>query len=250
MLPRHIVALLAGLAFSLQGLAQEPLRIGVADSDGPPIAVVINNTVVSGVSKDLGVLLAQQLHVEPQFIVISRKRVESFLERGKVDIVCNANPDWYDDAALLGWTHQIYPQVEKIATPRTSLEIRQIGDLSGMRIATIRGYGYPSLEAMWATGKAKRNNEDRLDLMMKALNSNLADAAIVSELEFAAWAKSYPQAASQLKIHPLIMTSVPTMCAVSPYSRFSVEALNQAIDHIHGPLATLLRSYQWHPTGP
>jgi ABC-type amino acid transport substrate-binding protein len=249
MLRSNIATLLACLAFSLAAAAQNTLKIGVADSDGPPIAVVSNNVLVSGITKEIGTLLAHELDVKPTFIVISRKRVESAIETGHIDIICNANPDWYDDAGQLQWTREIFPQIEKIATLDTVGDINRQNELSGMRIATIHGYSYPTMEQMWSSGQASQTTEENLSLMMKAVSGRLADAAIVSELEFAAWARSNPQAAPRLKLHPLIVTSVPTMCALSPASNFKLANLDRAIDHLHqtGAFKALLHRYQWHP---
>lgn len=198
---------------------------------------------------DIGNLLAKELEAKPIFVVISRKRIEWALEQGKVDLVCNANPDWYGNSSQLKWTHEVFPQVEKIASANSPVMIRQIEDLYGKKIVTIHGYIYPTLESIWAQGKASRLTETRLDLMMKALSSKFADAAVVSELEFSYWAKRFPQAASQIKLQPLVITAVPTMCALSPRSRYPLTQLDQAIDHLSqsGQLKVVLQRYQWRP---
>lgn len=249
MLGKHIAVLLAGLMFPLLAASQDTLRIGVSDSDGPPINVISRDALRSGLTLDIGTLLARELNVKADFVVVSRKRVESSLEAGRVDIICNANPVWYDDATKFQWTHELYPQIERVATRLAQADITKTSDLSGMRIATIHGYSYPTLENMWSTGQASRTSEERLDLMMKALTDHLADAAIVTELEFVFWAKSSPAIARQIKIHPMVFTSVPTMCALSPLSPFTLAQLNRAIDQLQqtGRLKATLSAYQWHP---
>jgi polar amino acid transport system substrate-binding protein len=245
----NIATVLALLAIAQPLSAQTVLKIGVSDSDGPPIAVVTESVLTAGVSWDVGQLLAQEMQVKPAFVVISRKRVEWSLEKGRVDIVCNANPAWYGDAAQLKWTRELFPQIEKIATLNNAQIIRQLDDLNGQTIATIHGYTYPTLTAFWSNGRGRQITETRLDLMMKALSSKLANAAVVSELEFSYWSKRNPEAASQIRLQPFIVTSVPTMCALSPQSSFRVEQLDQAIDHLNktGQLKTMLRRYQWQP---
>lgn len=247
MLKQHIIAAWLFLLAAASGFGQDVLRIGVSDSDGPPIAVVSANTLVSGLSRDLGMAMAGAMNRRPVFVVVSRKRVEWALESGTVDIVCNANPAWYEDAAELGWTQPLYPQVERIATLQSALPVRQVADLAGRRIGTIRGYTYPQIEPLWATGKAARSAEDRLPLVMKSLLSGVSDAAIVSELEFGVWARAHPSAAGSVRIHPYIVSSIPTRCAVSPRARTSVEALNKAIGQLRaqGRLKAILHAYEW-----
>lgn len=242
----HIAYCLALLSLSLATWAQDPLRIGVADSDGAPIAIIEHNTLKSGLSRDIGLALGQALGRNVRFVVVSRKRVEWALEHGQVDIVCNANPAWFDDAAQLGWTREIYPQRERIATVRNAAPINGIDDLVGKRISTIRGYNYPALEPLWASGRASRSTEYRLNLMLKAVASHVADAAVVSELEYGVWASAHRAAAQQFTLSHFQLTSTPTMCAVSPGSRVRLVQLNQAIERLQqqGAFKTMLRAYQ------
>lgn len=247
MLKLHITGALFGLLVAAASPAQDVLRFGVADSDGPPIAVLSGNTLVSGLSRDLGMALAETLRQRAVFVVISRKRVEWALESGAVDVVCNANPAWYEDAGALGWTQPLYPQVERVATLASARPVRQVGDLAGRRIGTIRGYTYPQIEPLWANGKAVRSTEDRLALMMKSLHSRVTDAAIVSELEFGVWARANPAAAGKTSLQPYIVSSNPTRCAVSPRSKTPVPELNKAIGQLRsqGRLRAILHVYEW-----
>lgn len=247
MLRVNIASWLPVLMIPLLASAQDQIRIGVSDSDGPPVTEVSQHKLVAGLSWEFGQLLAAELKVRPLYVVISRKRVEWSLEHGNVDIVCNANPSWYGDATQLRWTREIYPQIEKVATLNTPAVMRQLDDLAGKRVVTIHGYTYPALEPFWASGRATQLTETRMDLMMKALNSKLADAAVVSELEFAYWSRHNPDIARQIKLQPLVVSSVPTMCALSPKSAFTLGQLNQAIEHMNktGQLKAILRRYQW-----
>lgn len=234
--------MLAGTMSSAAGI-----RIGVSDSDGPPVAVIAGNRLVAGLSRDLGQGLAREMGGEAVFVVISRKRVEWALENGKVDMVCNANPAWYGDAATLGWSREIYPQIERIATLTAAAPVRRFEDLTGLRIATIRGYSYPPVEPLWTDGKAQRLEENRLELMLKTVLNRLSDAAIVSELEYAAWAGAHADAARRLRIQPLLVTSTPTMCALSPRTRLTASRVDQAIDRMrqNGRLKEILDRYRW-----
>ncbi|BEV72812.1 transporter substrate-binding domain-containing protein [Paludibacterium sp. THUN1379] len=238
--------LLVGLLLSLPLNAQGMLRIGVADSDGPPVAVIQQNNLKSGLAMEIGQALAQSLDRKAHFIVISRKRVEWALENGSVDIICNANPAWFGNAGQLGWTREIYPQVERIISPVNEAPIRSFEDLNGKRISTIRGYSYPALESAWATGKASRDAEDRLELMIKAVLSHVADAGIVTELEYSIWAREHRDSARLLRLSDFQFSSTPTMCAVSPKSIIDLAILNRAIDRLHqqGKFKSILHTYQ------
>jgi ABC-type amino acid transport substrate-binding protein len=241
--------LLAGAVLSLQIQAGGILKIGVSDSDAPPIVVLTpdNQALASGLIKELGDALAGELGMKAQYVVIARKRVENTIETGKVNIVCNANPEWYGNATRLGWTREFYPQVERALSLREMPDIHQVDEMVGKRIGTIRGYSYPTLEHLWAVGRTTRVDEPRLDLLVKSLQKKLTDIAISSELELAWWAKTNPQEARTFKQHPLTVTYMPTMCAVAPHSSVSTDRLNQGIEAMRrsGKLKAILKSYEW-----
>lgn len=231
--------------------AEAPLRIGVSDSDGPPLVVLSDTAervLSGGLIRDLGEALAGELGTRAEYVVLSRNRIEPALEASRVDIVCNANPAWYGNAGRLGWTAELFPQIERLVSLRNRPDITELDQLRGRRVGTIRGYHYPALEKAWASG-ARRQDEARLDLLVKAVQKGLVDVAVYSELEFSAWARAYPFEARQFKLHPVMVSTMPTMCAVAPQSAYGVDRLNGAIGRLKdaGRLRTLVRSYQWHP---
>ena len=129
----------------------------------------------------------------------SRANVSSVARSRPGRPICNANPVWYDDATKFQWTHELYPQIRKRRYPVAQADITKTSDLSGMRIATIHGYSYPTLENMWSTGQASRTSEERLDLMMKALTDHLADAAIVTNLNLSSGPNPHPPSLARSK---------------------------------------------------
>lgn len=244
------------LVFPLASQAAPPLRIGFSDSDNPPIVVMSDTLPLElkdGLIKELGDQLAAELGTVPDFVMLSRKRIESGLEGGKVDIVCNANPSWFGNADRLGWTRDIYPQTERLVSLKSVPDITSFEQLASgpgvRRISTIHGYSYPTLDTLWVHNKLVRQEEMRHDLMLKSVEKNLADMAVMSELGYVWWARQNPARAAQLKMHPLVTSAVLTMCAVSPASPYTVARLNIALDRLArtGKLKTLLKRYQWLP---
>ncbi|MBV8679431.1 MAG: transporter substrate-binding domain-containing protein [Aquitalea sp.] len=242
--------LLAGAMLSTPAAhAGGVLKIGVSDSDAPPIVELTpdNQALASGLIKELGDALAGELGMKPQYVVIARKRVENAIETGKVNIVCNANPEWFGNATRLGWTREFYPQIERVLSLKGVPDIHHVDEMASKRIGTIRGYSYPSLEHLWAVGRTSRVDEPRLELLVKSLQKKLTDVAISSELELAWWAKTNPQEARAFKQHPITISYMPTMCAVAPNATVSVDKLNQGIEAMrrNGKLKSILKTYEW-----
>lgn len=244
---RHLLCPLLLACCTAQAAA--PLRVGVSESDAAPIVVLnAKRELSSGLSKELGEGLARVLSTRAEFVVLSRNRVEPALKDSKVDVVCNANPAWFVDSERYGWTRDFYPQIERVVTlkshPRT---IRGSEDLMALRLGVIRGYHYPSLEALWQSYRTERANHPHLASSLKALQLGMVDAVISSELELAAWAKQHPQPGQQLRIQPWIVSSMPTKCAVATAGRYSVAALDQAIAQMErqGELERIVQGYRW-----
>lgn len=253
----HHLAILAYFCFFAPfdlASAQSKLVIGIANSDGPPLAVISEGELEGGLTKDLGELIAKALGMSAEFVVVPRKRMESLLvDSGKIDITCNANPKWYKRSEQLHWSQEIYPQVERLISLSSVPDIAHASSLAGKRISTIQGYNYPSLSYLWFNGRATRQDEPRSDLMFKAIQKKLTDVAIVTELEFAYWAKAKADAAKGFKVHPFIVTSTPTMCALSPHSAVTLSNLDQALQRLRqtGQLTALLKEYfQQFYSGP
>lgn len=248
-LKKPALALLFGLLTGPLCLAGGVLKIGVTDADAPPIVELAadGHTLRGGLSRELGDALAAQLHMTPEYQVLARKRIEPMVESGRIHIVCNANPEWYGNATRLLWSHELYPQVERAISLHDLPDIHKAEELEGKRIGTIFGYNYPTLERLWASGRSSRVEEAKQELLLKSLQKQLTNVAINSELEFAWWARNHPHDAHDFKLHPLVVTSMPTMCAVSPHAPLSLARLNQAIDSLHrrGTLQAILKRYQW-----
>ena len=245
-----VIGLLALGSWASTSLAMD-LRIGVAESDAPPIVVLnASRQLVSSLSYDLGQALAGELGVRAQFRLLSRNRVEPAVEHSEVDLVCNANPAWFSNAARLGWTRDVYPQVERVVTSNTLP--RQIAanlDMAGLRIGVIRGYHYPELDKLWQDSRATRVDHQRLDSVLKALGLGAVDAVISSELELSGWARNNAAAAQRIKMQPWVVSTRQTYCAVAPKARHGLKQLDRAIASLErkGELLRILQRYQWRP---
>lgn len=247
---KHLAVLAGLLTLGTQVFAQTlpPLRIGVSDSDSPPIVVIQGSQLMAGLSRDLGLALGKAMGVPVEFVVVSRKRVEPSIETGLVDIICNSNPAWYSNPAKVGWTREFYPQIERVMSLKNNpRSIDSVDDMSGMRIGVITGYYYSAIDPLWQGKQAIRVDQQRLALLIRALQSNLVDVVVNSELEMSNWAKENPVQAAAVKLHPLVVSNMPTRCMVSPYGRYSVAKLDAGIQQMEqqGSTNRILAQYQW-----
>lgn len=250
-MPKLLILLSLAAALAAGSSQADELRVGVAESDAPPIVVQdASHQLAPSLSYDLGWALAKALGTDARFHLLSRNRVEQAVEHSEVDIICNANPAWFGNAARLSWTRDVYPQIERVITSKTlPRQIAANMDMSGLRIGVIRGYHYPELEPLWQQGKATRVDHARLESSLKALGMGGVDAVITSELELAGWARNNAAAAQRIKTQPWVVSTHQTYCAVAPKPRYSLAQVDRAIVALarEGEIQRILQRYQWQP---
>ena len=153
------------------------------------------------------------------------------------------NGKWVD--SIGGKRHEVIsPSTEE---PCTEITLGTQADVDRERIGVIGGYHYTAVEPLWQGQRATRVNQPRLPLLMRALQTGMVDVVINSELEMSAWARANPAQATNLRLHPLVVSVMPTRCAVSPGSRYSESRLDQAIGEMeqNGSIRRILDRYEW-----
>ena len=74
--------------------AVPPLKILVDSSTAMPMALIADAKVIGGIHRDVGLAIARELHAQPVFIVLPRKRIPVALQQGKGHIACHFLPEW------------------------------------------------------------------------------------------------------------------------------------------------------------
>jgi polar amino acid transport system substrate-binding protein len=76
------------------GAYAEELRWGFATADGRPYVHVHAQQLQGGFIYELGMSASQRLGIEAHFVETPNNRIEDFMQRGRIHIICNANPQW------------------------------------------------------------------------------------------------------------------------------------------------------------
>lgn len=238
-----------GLLLLAQGAwAAEPLRYGVLDSMSHPLVTHESNGVVSGgLLVDVGQAVARELQTKLQIQPLSRKRLDTAVQKGQVDLVCYWSPRWTEQADKVQWTVESLAQIERMVTHQGKMPTKvALEQLEGKRIATQLGYHYPSLQAWFDSGKLQRKDETRIALLFKALDLGLADALVASEAEIEGHFHTQPEARARFEVSPYVFSRVATQCALSRKSRHTLAQVNKALSTIikSGELARLTSAYK------
>ena len=246
--PQRLAGTLCLLALSLPAIA-DTLTVGVTENDAAPSMIFSYSPRLQldgGVWKDLLDSIGHQLGWQIAYLPLARKRMDSYLQSGQIDMVCNTNPAWWEAPERFHWSLPLSEQVERFVSPLTRPErITSLAQLNGRRIGTVIGYHYPALEHAFAHG-AQRLDQQQGNLLLRSAASGMVDVAVVDELSFAWWLKNNLPEARQVRLQPLVLSRMPLSCALSSQSRLSVTHFNHAIRTLQqqGVLAARLKPYQ------
>ena len=198
-------------------------------------------TVVGGIHRELGDLLAERLGRTAQFKALPRKRLAGALARGEGDFICVSQPAWLPGP--FDWSRPVLPLVEVLVSLQSAPRPLAVTDLAGLPIGTINGFVYLDLQS--ALGK----NFVRSDAPNAAANLRKLNLGRVQHAAFNQQFVDYQRRQGQLTapIHPyLVLSSSQTQCALSRRSTLRLAELDQALASLvaDASLRALLARYR------
>lgn len=206
----------------------QTLILGYSDSDPQPYYFVEGGNLVGGFFFDLGKELGKQLGVQVAFRAYPRKRIEDALARGEVDALPFENPVWDADSKRFLWSKPYFVDRSQILLPEHGIaDVSSAADLKGLRIGTILGYYYSTLEADFRNGIAQREDVQTLKQNIAKLRSNRIDALVASEYELN-WVVGVES--ESFRRGSWIVESSPVSMAISPLSTLPPEKIMKALE--------------------
>lgn len=216
-------------AFAALSAASAPtLSLGYSDGDGEPFYLVHDGKLVGGFFFDLGQQLGSQLGVSVDFKKYSRNRVEQALASGEIDVLPYDNPDWSANPEQFIWSKPYFTKESVILLPKSHpSDVASSSDLKGMRIGTILGYYYPTLDREFAAGTIERDDVATLEQNIAKLKIGRIDALIASrnELDWTVGVQS-----DAFKRGSWVADSSPVSMAISRVSSVAPEAIFHALE--------------------
>ncbi|MDP3977670.1 MAG: transporter substrate-binding domain-containing protein [Pseudomonas sp.] len=157
----------------------EVLRWGFSPSDGMPYVEVHNHHLLGGFTHRLGSRVGQRLNLELHFIETPNKRIEEFIQRGRIHLICNANPQWLAEPQRYHWSPRLYQEEDVLLLHGSDAPVTGLQDLHGKVLGTQLGYIYslPLMEA-FARQLVTRQNVRDLDSGLNLLSRQRLDALI------------------------------------------------------------------------
>ncbi|MCG4453644.1 ABC transporter substrate-binding protein [Pseudomonas sp. MMS21-TM103] len=157
----------------------EALRWGFSPADDMPYVEVRNHQLLGGFTHQLGSRVGQRLNLELQFVETPNRRIEEFIQRGRIHLICNANPEWVAEPQRYRWSPKLYQEEDVLLLHDRQAPVTGLHDLYGKFLGTQLGYIYslPLMEA-FARGLVIRQNVRDLDSGLYLLSKQRLDALI------------------------------------------------------------------------
>lgn len=207
------------------------LRWGFATADGMPYVDVQAQQLRGGIIYKLGRLASQQLGYEAQFVETPNKRIDEFMQRGRIHVICNSNPQWIDKPERYHWSAPLYREEDVLLVHRQHAPINSLQDLYGRNLGTQLGYVYNSalMDAFAAQKIIRQDLRDR-SVGFNLLRKQRLDAII--DMRRSLSFQLAKRADSPLQINPWVIERYDMHCTYSPQIPVSAELLDKTLQQL------------------
>jgi polar amino acid transport system substrate-binding protein len=249
-----ILKVMVALAGGLCGAAvqaRDPVRFLAVDGRSLPMGLMRATPhgpeLAGGVIKDWQDALARELGRRPVTLVLPRKRQDWAVAGHKVDLRCFVSPAWLTPE-LIGqydWPAPFMDVEERVIGPDGAPPVHALRDLEGKTIGGVHGYFYRKLNALFASGKALREDAPgETALLLKQL-AGRTDYSVMRTLDFHYLRRNDTRMAA-LAMSPFVVSHFAMYCARTKYSVVTLQELSSAQERLlqAGALEKILQKYR------
>ena len=216
--------------------APKPIAYGMNDSNSPPFLQIDNSSstpiIKGGLFFDLGLEVGKKLKRPIRFMLSPRKRLDSGLADGEIELVCYNTEAWAGSYANeYNWSIPIFEQTNLVVGLKSNMSksrLKSLNDLKGSTLGTALGFIYPALTPYFKDGSIKR--EDALSGManITKLHSGRVQYIILNNLEYNFYKKKH----SDLQQASFIIDPINVKCASSKKSDLKISDINSAVSEL------------------
>ncbi|XHS79948.1 substrate-binding periplasmic protein [Burkholderiaceae bacterium UC74_6] len=228
------------LLFSAGAVRAEDLRFAVDESTEMPWAQMVQDRLVDGLQRDLGLALAEQMGRKAAFVVLPRKRLALALIGGDADLACALTPAWLPGP--FDWSAPFIDNADVLLSSIRVQRPRKLQDLADVRIGTINGFAYPELEQALGPSFLRDDAPSAGNNLQKLEHGRIQHA--VANQRYANYLRHRGLLTAPL--HPPLLVGRQTMaCAVSRQGQIKTAQVDAAIARLQasGQLRRLLERY-------
>lgn len=236
--------LLLLVAAGCRGADSLPLRVAWGSHNAPPYAITKDGNLVGGLIHDIGTRTATGLRTRAIFVNVPRARYESQLLDGSIDLTCIVNRNWLAHPDAFTWTRPLFDEVDVVVQQAGDPPWLRLSDLAGQRVGTILGYRYPTLDTLFNSAQAERDDAADLDSNLQRLALGRVDGVVDANIPVYYWLLRNDRK-DLLRVAPLVVSTHTVSCAVSPRAGPGAARVRKVVDSLvrRGVVGDLLAAY-------
>ncbi len=206
------------------------LRFAVSDSWVPPYIVRTQGEPVSGLMLDLIHLVAQAAPARAVLVKLPSQRIDAAIHDGEVDLHCLISPTWYGPEGPPGRLGPALLVLEDVLVTREPGPPLELPAQRGLRVGTVLGYRYDSLQSGFDVGALRREDAPSPWHMLEKLRLGRTEAAVCDRRVLAHYNEARPEA-ERLHVRQRV-ARMPTYACVSPRSAWPQDLLLQVLQRV------------------
>lgn len=219
---------LVGLLLACSPPLAAELLWGFGPHDGMPYVAVREQQLIGGFTYLLGERVGKALAIPVRFIETPNNRLEEFLQIGRIQVICNANPAWMAEADRLHWSAPLYQEEDRLLQHAQSLDFSDLPSLHGKTLGTSLGFVYSApLMAAFANGSVQRKDVRDLDTRLHMLSRQRLDALIDMRRPLAYRLAHNPELA--VRFSSWVASRYWMHCAYGPHLEVAAERVDQLL---------------------
>ena len=208
--------------------ATAELLWGFGPHDGMPYVAVRQQQLIGGFTRLLGERVSSELAIPVRFIETPNNRLEGFLLEGRIQIICNAHPDWMPQASRLHWSAPLYEEEDRLLQHVQSPDFSDLAKLQGKSLGTSLGFVYiEPLMSAFSNGNVLRQDVSDLETRLQMLSRQRLDALIDMQRPLAYRLSRNPTL--PVRFSSWVVSRYWMHCAYSPHLEVAAEQLDQVL---------------------
>lgn len=222
----------------------EPVNIGIPAGLAPPLVFDEDPANIKGIVPDYIKALGEALGARMKSEILTRYRLEPFLLKGDLDILCYTSRVWSSQEKDLQWSQPLFTKHEVLLGKKPIP--KNLDDLKGSRIGTMLQYVYPRLNPYFEKKILIREDGPTEELNLKKLMAGRISYIVTDEIYieyFKIKNPNFEDGKERLKLQ-----KYPVECSLGPKSKVTLKDLNSAIDQLQksGKLRSIFKKYGVH----
>ncbi len=215
-------------------------RTAIPAGLAPPL-LIENKGKKEGLIVDYATALAEAMGRKATFSVVTRYRLNGYLQKGQMDALCYNSTLWDDNRQNVDFSKVLFIKREIVIGP--SPMPKTVEGLKGKTLGTILLYVYPALDPYFESKKIIREDNFSEEANLKKLLHGRISYVVTDQIFLDYFRLQDPNIVKNRQA--MFLKDYPISCSISRKGHVTKKELDHAIDEIKrsGKLEQLFKKY-------